>query len=142
MNAWRKKAIVVRVGNRHLLVKRRRDRKRVFRQPEFLTGSATQFACSVLSAIDRRDGRGFDVGSKQISQPEGNVMSASTSQNGNGDFQNSIPYAPVAGQREAAAERSKAFPYRFPATGGYWAESFPSRKMRGGCSGSFTLSGG
>ncbi len=44
-------------------------------------------------------------------------MSANTSQNGNGNSQNSIPYAPVAGQREAAAERRKAFPYNFPRDG-------------------------
>src|SRR6266576_3711018 len=44
-------------------------------------------------------------------------MSASTSQNGNGNSQNTIAYAPVAGQREAAAERRKAFPYRFPRDG-------------------------
>src|SRR6266850_7878155 len=44
-------------------------------------------------------------------------MSASSSQNGNGDSQNTIPYAPVAGQREAAAERRRAFPYRFPRDG-------------------------
>jgi hypothetical protein len=44
-------------------------------------------------------------------------MSANTSQNGNGNSQNTIPYAPVAGQREAAAERRKAFPYRFPRDG-------------------------
>src|SRR5258705_13196432 len=44
-------------------------------------------------------------------------MSASSSQNGSGNSQNTIPYAPVAGQREAAAERRKAFPYRFPRDG-------------------------
>src|SRR5678816_4722259 len=41
-------------------------------------------------------------------------MSASSSQNGNGNSQDTIAYAPVAGQREKAAERRKAFPYRFP----------------------------
>ncbi len=44
-------------------------------------------------------------------------MSASTSQNGSGNSQNTILYAPVAGQREAAAERKKEFPYRFPRDG-------------------------
>ncbi|MGH8524195.1 MAG: hypothetical protein ACREXY_08270, partial [Gammaproteobacteria bacterium] len=43
-------------------------------------------------------------------------MSAGISQNVNGKS-NTIPYAPVAGQREAAAERRKAFPYRFPRDG-------------------------
>jgi hypothetical protein len=42
-------------------------------------------------------------------------MNASTAQNGQSAAQNSaIPYAPVAGQREAAAQRRKGFPYRFP----------------------------
>lgn len=44
-------------------------------------------------------------------------MNASTSPNGNGNSPNSIPYTPVTGQREAAAERRKAFPYRFPRDG-------------------------
>ena len=45
-------------------------------------------------------------------------MSANTSQNGNGNSQQStIHYVPVEGQREAAAERRKAFPYRFPRDG-------------------------
>src|SRR6185436_15651682 len=44
-------------------------------------------------------------------------MSTSHPRNGNGNSQTAIPYAPVAGQREAAAERRKAFPYRFPRDG-------------------------
>ncbi len=45
-------------------------------------------------------------------------MSATNSQNGNEKSkQETIPYASVAGQREAAAERRKAFPYRFPCDG-------------------------
>ena len=36
-------------------------------------------------------------------------MSSQPSSNGT-----SIPYVPVAGQRAAAMERKKAFPYRFP----------------------------
>jgi hypothetical protein len=40
-------------------------------------------------------------------------MSASDSPNGN----TTIPYTPVAGQREAAAERRAAFPFRFPRDG-------------------------
>ncbi|HEU0010031.1 MAG TPA: hypothetical protein VFT34_09480, partial [Verrucomicrobiae bacterium] len=36
-------------------------------------------------------------------------MSSEMSSNGS-----SIPYVPVAGQREGAAERRKVFPYRFP----------------------------
>jgi len=45
-------------------------------------------------------------------------MSATSSSNGNGSSQQAtIPYASVAGQREAAAERRKAFPYRFPRGG-------------------------
>src|SRR5688572_12597913 len=42
-------------------------------------------------------------------------MSATSSPNGNGSSpQGTIPYTAVAGQREAAAERRKSFPYRFP----------------------------
>jgi hypothetical protein len=45
-------------------------------------------------------------------------MSAISSPNGNGSSQPATtPYASVAGQREAAAERRKAFPYRFPHDG-------------------------
>jgi len=45
-------------------------------------------------------------------------MSATNSQNGNEKpKQETIPYAPVAGQREAAVERRKSFPYRFPRDG-------------------------
>lgn len=45
-------------------------------------------------------------------------MSANSSQNGNGSLEpTAIPYSPVTGQREAAAERRKAFPYRFPRDG-------------------------
>ena len=36
-------------------------------------------------------------------------MSSEISSNGS-----SIPYVPVAGQREGAAERRRVFPYRFP----------------------------
>src|SRR5215216_201406 len=63
-------------------------------------------------------------------------MSASTSQNGNGNSQqqNIIPYAPVAGQREAAAERRKAFPYRFPRDerplGGKFSVAENARRLR------------
>ena len=38
-------------------------------------------------------------------------MSSQTSSNSN---EASIPYVAVAGQRQAAAERKRAFPYRFP----------------------------
>src|SRR3954471_16478325 len=38
-------------------------------------------------------------------------MSDATTANGNAS---AIPYIPVEGQRQAAAERRKAFPYRFP----------------------------
>jgi len=42
-------------------------------------------------------------------------MSAIPSPNGNGSSPPAtIPYSPVPGQREAAAERRKTFPYRFP----------------------------
>src|SRR5882672_9871402 len=45
-------------------------------------------------------------------------MSANSSSNGNGRSEPAtIPYTAVAGQREAAAERRKAFPYRFPRDG-------------------------
>jgi hypothetical protein len=45
-------------------------------------------------------------------------MSAMSSPNGNGSSQPAtIPYASVPGQREAAAERRKSFPYRFPRDG-------------------------
>jgi len=45
-------------------------------------------------------------------------MSATSSSNGNGSSsQATIPYAAVAGQREAAAERRKSFPYHFPRDG-------------------------
>ncbi|MCI0540531.1 MAG: hypothetical protein L0Z50_35470 [Verrucomicrobiales bacterium] len=45
-------------------------------------------------------------------------MSATNSQNGNEKTKHeTIPYASVAGQCEAAAERRKAFPYRFPRDG-------------------------
>lgn len=45
-------------------------------------------------------------------------MSAISSPNGNGSSQQTtIPYASVEGQREAAAERRKTFPYRFPRDG-------------------------
>ena len=45
-------------------------------------------------------------------------MSAMSSPNGNrSSHPATIPYAPVPGQREAAAERRKAFPYRFPRDG-------------------------
>ncbi len=40
-------------------------------------------------------------------------MSADNSSNGHSSNE-TIPYIPVAGQREAAAERRKAYPYRFP----------------------------
>src|SRR6185503_14043976 len=39
------------------------------------------------------------------------IMSSQISTNGTDA---TIPYVPVAGQREAATERKKAFPYRFP----------------------------
>jgi len=45
-------------------------------------------------------------------------MSATSSPNGNESSEPAtIPYAPVPGQREAAVERRKAFPYRFPRDG-------------------------
>ena len=44
-------------------------------------------------------------------------MSTSSSQEGNGAGRTTIHYAPVPGQREAAAERRKSFPYRFPRDG-------------------------
>src|SRR5215207_8805612 len=61
-------------------------------------------------------------------------MSSISPQNGNGDSQqNTIAYAPVAGQREAAAERRRAFPYRFPRDGrllgGKFSVAENSRRM-------------
>ncbi len=45
-------------------------------------------------------------------------MSATNSQNGQEKSKHeTIPYASVAGQRDAAAERRKSFPYRFPRDG-------------------------
>jgi hypothetical protein len=52
-------------------------------------------------------------------------MSANSSQNGNGSSKPaSIPYSPVTGQREAAAERRKTFPYQFPRDGRHLGGKF------------------
>src|SRR5690349_4520152 len=44
-------------------------------------------------------------------------MSADALASANGNSKDTIAYAPVTGQRDAAAERRKAFPYRFPRDG-------------------------
>ncbi len=58
-------------------------------------------------------------------------MSRPISSDGNGT---AIPYIPVAGQREAAADRKKAFPYRFPPDsrllGGKFTVAENARRLR------------
>src|SRR6266511_5934966 len=64
-------------------------------------------------------------------------MDRTNSQNDNGaqfDQNSSIPSVPIAGQREAAAERRKAFPYRFPRDsrlmGGKFSVAENARRLR------------